>query len=255
LAAADRLDAGTPLRPWLFRIAHNCALDHLRRQAVRRSVPIDAAATVADDLAADPVEALARQEAIDTALSRFTQLPVLQRSAVILKDVLGHSLEEISGLLDLSVNSVKAALGRGRIRLREINAAPPVEPSAVRRASEGAARFSALFNQRDWDALRSLLAEDVRLRQTTYPDRQGRAEVGLFFTIYAASPAVRLVPAYLEGGRGGEVIAVFDQVAEQPAYLMQVEWRGSQIVRIRDFRHARYILDGADLVLAAPRGG
>jgi RNA polymerase sigma-70 factor (ECF subfamily) len=256
LDAADRLDPETPLRPWLFRIAHNRALDHLRGQAVRRGEPIEAAAQVADDLTPDPAEALARQEAIDTALSRFTQLPILQRSAVVLKDVLGHSLEEISGLLGLSVNSVKAALGRGRIRLREINAAAPAEAGVARPASEGAARFSALFNRRDWDALRALLADDVRLRQTTYPDRRGRADVGLFFTIYAAAPAVRLVPAYLDGGRGGEVIAVFAHVDDDaPAYLMQVEWRGSQIVRIRDFRHARYILDGAELVLAAPVGG
>lgn len=39
LAAADSLDAETPLKPWLFRIAHNRALDHLRSQAVRRSDP------------------------------------------------------------------------------------------------------------------------------------------------------------------------------------------------------------------------
>lgn len=40
-----------------------------------------------------------------------------------------------------------------------------------------------------------------------------------------------------------------------PAYLMQVEWRGSQIVRIRDVRHARYILDGADPALSDKTGG
>jgi RNA polymerase sigma-70 factor, ECF subfamily len=60
------------------------------------------------------------------------------------------------------------------------------------------------------------------------------------------------VPAYLDGGRGDEVIAVFAPAdAEQPTYLMRVEWRDSQIVRIRDFRYAKYILDGADLAFAA----
>src|SRR5258708_1499971 len=76
--AADGLDAETPLKPWLFRIAHNRALDHLRSQAVRRSEPIEAAVQVADDLTLDPAEALMRQEAVDTALSRFTHLPILQ---------------------------------------------------------------------------------------------------------------------------------------------------------------------------------
>ncbi len=249
LAAIDRLDPGTPLRPWLFRIAHNRALDHLRSQAVRRGEPIETVAQLADPLTPDPAEALARREAIATALSRFTELPILQRSVVILKDVLGHSLEEIAVLLEVSVNSVKAALGRGRIRLRRINAEAAAEIGGARRASEGAARFAALFNRRDWDALRALLAQDVHLTQTTHPDRRGRAEVGLFFTIYAQAPEFHLVPAWVEGA---EVIAVFERADDaQPLYLMQVGWQGAEIARIRDFRYARYILDGAELVFAA----
>jgi RNA polymerase sigma-70 factor (ECF subfamily) len=246
------LDAETPLKPWLFRIAHNRALDHLRSQAVRRSEPIEAAVRVADDLTVDPAEALMRREAIDTALSRFTQLPIVQRNAVILKDVLDHSLEEISELLDLSVNAVKAALSRGRTRLTEINAAPG-KPRLAKPASAGSAQFSSLFNQRDWDGLRALLAEDVHLTQATHPDRKGRSDVGMFFTIYAEIPEFHLVPAFLDGGHGGEVIAFFARADDaQPSYLMKVEWHGSRIVRIRDFRYADYILEGADLVLAAP---
>jgi len=251
LVAADGLDAETPLKPWLFRIAHNRALDHLRSQAVRRSEPIEAAVQVADDLTLDPVEALMRQEAVDTALSRFTQLPIVQRSAVVLKDVLGHSLEEISELLDISVNAVKAALSRGRTRLTELNAAPG-KPRLAKPASAGSAQFSSLFNQRDWDGLRALLAEDVHLTQATHPDRKGRSDVGMFFTIYAEIPEFHLVPAHLDGGYGGEVIAFFARADDaQPSYLMKVEWRGSRIVRIRDFRYAGYILEGVDLVLAA----
>src|SRR5207245_2995659 len=43
-----------PLRPWLFRIAHNRALDLLRGRAVRRSEPIEAAVDVADEASPDP---------------------------------------------------------------------------------------------------------------------------------------------------------------------------------------------------------
>ena len=250
LVAIDGLEAATPLRPWLFRIAHNRALDYLRSRAVRKGEPMEAAADVADDLTPDPAEALERQEAVNTALSRFTELPIVQRSVIVLKDVLGHSLEEISVLLGLSVNAAKAALSRGRARLREINARP-IEPQLVKPASPASERFALLFNRHDWDALRSLLADDVHLTQVSHADRKGRAEVSLFFTIYASTPEFRLVPAYLDGGHGDEVIAVFAPAgAEQPSYLMRVEWRGSQIVRIRDFRYARYILDGADLVFA-----
>ncbi|HEV7370393.1 sigma-70 family RNA polymerase sigma factor [Arenibaculum sp.] len=249
LDAAGGLEAGTPLRPWLFRIAHNRALDHLRGQAVRRSEPMEAAAQVAEDQAMEPDEVLMRREAVEAAFSRFIELPTVQRSVVILKDVLGYSLTDISDLLDLSINAVKAALSRGRIRLRQINAASPTEPPPARPASAEASTFSSLFNRRDWDALRSLLAEDVLLTQATHADRTGRAEVGRFFTIYADIARVHLVPARLGGGE--EVIAVFEQVGdEHPVYLMKVEWRDGRIARIRDFRYARYILEGADLVLA-----
>ena len=52
------------------------------------------------------------------------------------------------------------------------------------RLLQAVSRYVMLFNQRDWDALRSLLADDVKLSQSTHSLRVGRAEVGLFFTIY-----------------------------------------------------------------------
>jgi RNA polymerase sigma factor (sigma-70 family) len=64
------LDELTPLRPWLFRIAHNRALDLLRSRAVRHTEPIDAAPDVADPASPDPMEVLMRQQAVETAVSR-----------------------------------------------------------------------------------------------------------------------------------------------------------------------------------------
>ena len=80
---------------WLFRIAHNRALDLLRSGAIRAAEPIEAAHEVANSGSPDPVEVLMRREAIETAVSRFVELPTVQRSVVILKDVLDQSLEEI----------------------------------------------------------------------------------------------------------------------------------------------------------------
>jgi len=79
-----------PLRPWLFRIAHNTAIDFLRSRGRRQTEPsgeIDEIA--AYDAAPDPL-------IVRAALARFLTLPLTQRSAVVLKDVLGHSLEEIA---------------------------------------------------------------------------------------------------------------------------------------------------------------
>ena len=44
----------------------------------------------------------------------FVELPPVQRSAIILKDVLGHSLEEVAATMGTTVGAVKAALSRGR---------------------------------------------------------------------------------------------------------------------------------------------
>jgi RNA polymerase sigma factor (sigma-70 family) len=236
-----------PLRPWLFRIAHNRALDLLRGRAVRKAEPIDAAADVADPAIPDPVEMLMRQEAVKTAVSRFAELPTVQRSVVILKDVLDEQLSEIAALLDLTVDAVKGHLARGRARLREINAqAGPVLDA--RPASAAVARYVALFNQRDWDGLRALLADDVKLIQSTHPLRVGRADVGMFFTIYDTFEGLWLAPAWLEGR---EVIAVFaDRADPKPSYVMWLEWRDGRISFIHDYRYVRYVVADAELALA-----
>lgn len=247
LVAVPDLDEATPLRPWLFRIAYNRALDLLRSRAVRNAEPIDAAPDVTDPASPDPMEMLMRQEAVETAVSRFVELPILQRSIVILKDVLDESLVEIAALLDITVDAVKGHLARGRARLREINAQACSLPDA-RSASVAVLRYVALFNQRDWDGLRALLADDVRLNQSSHPLRVGAADVGMFFTIYARSTSVWLAPAWLEGR---EVIAVFeDRVHATPSYLMWLEWRDGRISFIHDYRHVRYVVADAKLMLA-----
>ena len=247
LAALGTLEAATPLRAWLFRIAHNRALDLLRSRVVRAAEPLDAAPEAVDTGTPDPLEMLMRQEAVRTAVSRFVELPTVQRSVIILKDVLDHSLEDIAALLGLTVNAVKAHLARGRARLKQLNARAAPEPGR-HAPSAAVARYAALFNQRDWDGLRALLADDVRLNQATYPPRAGAADVGRFFSFYEGFDPVRLVPAWLERR---EVVAVFaDGPASTPSYVMCLEWRDGRIAFIHDYRYARYILNGAELVLS-----
>jgi hypothetical protein len=88
----------------------------------------------------------------------------------------------------------------------------------------------------------------VRLNQSTHPLRVGAREVGMFFTIYARSETVHLVPAWLEGR---EVIAVFENgPAPKPSHIMWLEWRDGRITFIRDYRYVRYVAESAELVLA-----
>ncbi len=242
--ALKTLDAAPSMRAWLFRIAHNRALDLLRSRAIRAAEPLEAAAETPESDASDPLEALMRQEAVRTAVSRFVELPTVQRSVVILKDVLDHSLEDIAALLDTTVNAVKGHLARGRARLKEINAQTPPQP-VDRSPSPEVARFVALFNQRDWDGLRALLAHDVKLKQSSHPVRAGAADVGMFFTIYSKMDCLSLSRAWVEGR---EVIAVFEDRADpKPSHVMWLEWRDGGISFIRDYRYVRYVLADADL--------
>src|SRR5450432_3861080 len=111
-----------PLRPWLFRIAHNTALDFLKSHGRRF---VDAHAEV-EELAG--FEDTPDPAVVRAALARFLSLPIAQRSAVILKDVLGHSLEETAETMGSTVMAVKAALVRGRGKLlQEESAAREIE--------------------------------------------------------------------------------------------------------------------------------
>ena len=100
------------LRAWLFRIAHNRALDYLRRYDRRMSEPLDVDTDEFIDRTSDPDTLLPREQAVTLAIARFAELAPAQRSCVILKDVLDYSLEDISDSLEISVSAVKAALHR-----------------------------------------------------------------------------------------------------------------------------------------------
>lgn len=235
-AAIDKLSDATPLKPWLFRIAHNRSIDLLRHNQRWPADPMEDAPQI---VAIDAEAITLRHEAVDHAVSRFADLSIAQRATVILKDVLDEPLAEIAALLELSIDAVKAHLARGRARLRNVPTAAPAPDF-----SENARHFATLFNRQDWTALRALLAEDVRLNQARRPIREGAEEVGRFFTFYEAYPPVRLVPAWIEGR---EVFLVFDASQSAPLYFMRIIWSGARITEIRDHRYATYILDGVDL--------
>jgi hypothetical protein len=203
---------------------------------------LDEAATI--DPALDPEDTLARDEALHAAVSRFVDLAPAQRSCVVLKDVLGHSLDEIAAILVMTVPAVKAALHRGRARLRELRT---LETPTTRAASPEVVRYAALFNARDWDGVRAMLADDVRLDLVGRVQRAGRAEVEAYFTNYDKVSDWHLVPAYLDGR---EVLAVFrDPGHARPDYFVELTFAGGSIADIRDFRYVPYIAEEAAFVI------
>lgn len=244
--ALSEMESVPELRPWLFRIAHNRALDHRRRYDQRMSEPLEHVLGTVVDGAADPEHALAREQATRAALSRFVELPPAQRSAVILKDVLGHSLAELGELLGLSEVAAKAALHRGRERLKALAQSGSPTLVAALEVSPGVARYVALFNARDWDGVRALLAEDVRLDLVSRARRAGRAEVSSYFSNYSAIADWHLVPGVLDGA---EVIFVYRDAlgtaGVRPAYFVELGFVAERVSSIRDFRYVPYILSDA----------
>jgi RNA polymerase sigma factor (sigma-70 family) len=231
-----------PLKPWLFRIAHHRAIDAWRRASYRQHEPIDAAMDVPDDAAREPDTELARRQAVQAAFDAYLHLGPTQRACVILKDVLEHSLDEIAELLELSIPAVKAALHRGRAGLRETTPLP-----STRAVSSELQRYVRLFNAHDWDGVRALLADDVRLDLVSRRKLAGRAEVAVYFTNYERMTGWHLVPGWLDGR---EVIAVHQQAAPRPGYYVELRWRDGRIAQIKDLHHVRYIADDSRFVAA-----
>ena len=196
---------------------------------------------------ADPVDAITSRQIAGAGLRTFMRLPVAQRSSVILMDVLGCSLREVCDVMDFSLPAVKAALHRGRVRLRELAEAPDDSPPATMSQADrdrlGA--YVAHFNARDFDAIRAMISEDVRLELVSKSRLNGKAEVSRYFGNYAKITDWHLVPGLLEGR---PAILVFDpnQAGGRPKYFMLLQWSADKVAAIRDFRHAAYVIEGAE---------
>jgi RNA polymerase sigma-70 factor (ECF subfamily) len=244
LEAVPQVQLIAQLEGWLFRIAHNAALDFLRRRARRDAVHSDEDL----DMVADPTAAVDERQIASASLRTFMRLPVAQRSSVILKDVLGYSLEEIGGVIDASLPAVKAALHRGRARLRELAREPEgLAPPAL--AEDEHARLAAYverFNARDFDAIRDMLADDVLLDLVARKGLIGRTEVGTYFHNYDRVRDWQFVPGVVDG-RPAALVCDPDDPSGRPMYFVVLGWMGETLAVIRDFRYARYAIDGAEL--------
>ena len=144
------------LEGWLFRIAHNTSLDLLRRGSRNTVVPLT------EDFEAAPMPQV---DIVAVSFQTFLRLPELQRCAVILKDVLGHSIDEVASITDCTPAAAKSALQRGRSTLRQLAQMPtdtrlPLMSDAARQKM---AAFVDLFRMGDFNAIRAMLADDVKL--------------------------------------------------------------------------------------------
>ena len=213
----DSLKEGTPLRPWLYRVATNACLDAIARDE-RRTV-LAAKATEDEgwagksedvvwlrpipdsmlDLPTPPEktpEAMTlMRETIEIAFLTVIQLLTpQQRAALILCDVLDWSAKDAADLLDTSVSAVNSALQRARVRLRERlpSRKPPwptdVDPSAAER--DLLKKYVEASEAADFRAFESIIRADATFRMPPEPDIAAGREA--------------MFKLWIEGGFGSE---------------------------------------------------
>jgi RNA polymerase sigma factor (sigma-70 family) len=138
------------LRPWLYRIVHNTALN-VMRDAREDYDPLSDAGRVEPTTAIE--SEFERRVAVRDALSGVASLPPMQRDAILLSAVDGHSHEEVASVLGVTHGAVRGLLYRARATLRSAAAAVTPQPligwacGCMGRAAPTAQRLAEISSQ------------------------------------------------------------------------------------------------------------
>jgi RNA polymerase sigma factor (sigma-70 family) len=131
-------------RPWLYRIARNRCLNHLRRPQPSGQDSMDVFERDGGTTTADTVH---KREEFRHIVADVQELPETQRTALLLREIDALSYEQIAEAMDTTVPSVKSLLVRARVALAEAAEARLLTCSEVRfelgQVAEGIARSSA----------------------------------------------------------------------------------------------------------------
>ncbi len=247
-----------PVERWLYSIATKAclnALAHRRRRGlpqleqppmgeayeVQETEPERWITPAADErLFPDPSEEAETREAVALSfLALLQRVPPRQRAALLLKDVVGWSAEEIAAALGLSVPSVNSALHRAR------EAVVRQRPDAEEPAGPVVGAFVRAWETRDLDTLVALLRQDVALAMPPYAMWfQGVDAVVRFlqtprFTAFWSS-LVRVVPTR---ANGAPAFAFYRRLADgtvEAHSIMVARFLGERATEMTTFVGASY---------------
>lgn len=241
-----------PLKRWLFTIATHTCLNALEKRKRLTLPQFERAASGADfvidegepsafitpapdeRLFPDPSERLESRESVALAFVALLQkVPPKQRAALLMKDVLGWSAEEIAEALGLSLSSVNSALHRAREATARLG-----DPAELRSTDEPTPdllqRFVQAWESHDLDGLIALLRQDVELAMPPYEMWfRGTEAVRAFFRSprFAAfwSAGVRLVPLRVNGAPGFAFYRAADEDTLKLHSIMVARFRGGLV--------------------------
>src|SRR4051812_4268939 len=213
-SAMKKDDKHLDLRPWLYRITHNTALNALRDRGLK-----DAELDEEIDGVERPDQALERRQELRDAIAAVQALPPRQRDAMVLRELEGRSYEEIAGALGVTGGAVRQLLNRARTTLRAgVTAVTPIPP-LLRPGSEAAeptsARVGELVGAGGAGALATKVAATALVTGAvaggvaTVPDRgDHRAKAG---SVPAAAESQESVGSAATGESGSAGTATDDQ--------------------------------------------
>jgi RNA polymerase sigma-70 factor, ECF subfamily len=254
----DRFEGRASLRAWLYRIATNACLDEIDRRG-RRSLPVMSGtprssftpgpAVPAETLWLDPMPDTwleladespgpeARYEAKESIELAFVaalqQLPGRQRAALLLRDVLGWSTEEVADILELSTSATHSVLQRARANVgRPATAAQArLTPDAERML---VSRYMGAWERGDVPELLALLKADARLSMPPVPEwyigAQAIAEFFRWVTGAAGGGPYRSEPTHANGAPAFRIYA-----GDEPFVLQVLEADAEGIASITSF--------------------
>lgn len=106
------------IRSWLFRIAHNLCIDEIRKR--KPHMDIDVFADSIADQSFDTVRQIEETQMSQTVKQTLFQIPVRQRTAIMLVHYEEQSNREAAETMEISVDALESLLGRGRKSLKEL---------------------------------------------------------------------------------------------------------------------------------------
>lgn len=117
------------VRPWLYRIARNRSLNHLRRQT---AIGVDSMDVHLADHGQTTADKVHKREEFRQLVGDVQELPETQRTALLLREIDALSYEQIADVMETTIPSVKSLLVRARVSLAEMSEARKLTCGEVR---------------------------------------------------------------------------------------------------------------------------